>query len=423
MRHFLFEDKDYKIRADFKRKRRVIHDPVLELARILRNASKRNRAGSGHRTSLYKPDLRQKCVAKMQYSNSIEAHLVQLEKYLIREGTNLDGSAAELFGTESEEYRKNMADKNYRIFLSPQTNGYDLRELAETFIAKLEKQTGYRFYWQGACHYNTPHHHAHLLINGVDKSGKKIEFRPPDLVKTFMRETARDLCTAQRGLRTKQDLDREREQELYSARFIKLDDVIQKQSYGQNRILPNMLYLEKERILTRLETLRRLNLCVYENGGYTLKKTWQEDLRANGRYNTFLKAREQLMYTDPSLMSIYSGAQGQISGKVTKIYRTDGDASNSHAVILESLDGKAYYIPLLKKPDIRDKEKKTFLKEGEMVSIKTYQAQQGRLTPVFFKREIKSLQKEIGNNNYSGRLAVEIKQNKGGGWNERQQAK
>ena len=115
---------------------------------------------------------KQDYLIKMQSSSSKKVHKAQL-KYLVREGTNLDGSAAELFGTDREEYQKNMVGKNFRIFLTSNSSQIDVKELAEKFIAKYERQTGRQLFWQGACHYNT-YPHAHLLINGVDKNGKAI---------------------------------------------------------------------------------------------------------------------------------------------------------------------------------------------------------------------------------------------------------
>jgi hypothetical protein len=38
----------------------------------------------------------------------------------------------------------------------------------------MEKVTGYSFIWMAATH--TDHPHAHLLINGTDKTGKDIRF-------------------------------------------------------------------------------------------------------------------------------------------------------------------------------------------------------------------------------------------------------
>ena len=134
MRRFLFEDKEYRYKANFRQARKI-RDPVVELARLLRKGSIGKRFNNKSRVR--PKDLRQKCIAKMQYSNSIEAHHVQIEKYLIREGAGLDGNIPELFGTDSEEYRKNMVPKNFRIFLSPSTNNYDLKDLGEEFIMKL----------------------------------------------------------------------------------------------------------------------------------------------------------------------------------------------------------------------------------------------------------------------------------------------
>jgi len=408
MRHFLFEDKDYEYRPAFRR-RKEKKDSVVEFARILRAFGGRRAYRAPAMKAPKRQDLRQKCIAKMQYSSSVEAHRVQLEKYLTREGTDRDGNAAELFGTDLEEYKKHMAGRNFRIFLSPESPNVDNKALAEQFIKKLEKMTGYRLYWQGACHYNTAHPHAHLLINGIDQQGREVNI-PRDIVTVFMREHARDICTSQVGLRTQRDLDREKEQELSSHRFTRLDNYIQEISGRQGGLRVSALepFKDKERVLARLETLRKLNLCTYESNGYTLKSNWQEDLKANSKYNVFLKAREELQYSDPPAMKIYTGEQGIVTGKVTKIYRTDDDASDSHVVVLEALDGKAYFVPLLKRPELYDKGSKGLLKEGELISLKAYKSQKGRLTPVLFKRELRSIKKEIKKNSHSGKLASEL---------------
>jgi hypothetical protein len=178
--------------------------------------------GKGSRPGPKAKDLRQKCTVKMQYSKSIEAHNFQIDNYLTMEGKGLNGSVPELFGTDSDEYRRNMVPLNFRVFLSPKSGDVDLNALAEKFVEKFERQIGHQIYYQAACHYNTAHAHAHLLINGVDKNGREI-WIPRDVVKTFMRENAKNLCTAQIGYRTQADLDIEKEQELYVPRKTRLD--------------------------------------------------------------------------------------------------------------------------------------------------------------------------------------------------------
>ena len=402
MRHFLFEDKEYRINPRFKRRKNE-RDSAQALARLLRSGGAKhtgNRQGGGRKT-----DARQKCVVKAQYSKSIEAHRVQLEKYLIREGTDVDGSRAKLYGTDIEEYRKNIDAKNFRVFLSPQSDKVDLQALTERFVKKLELQTGYKLHWVGANHYNTAHPHAHLLINGVDKNGKEVTL-PRDVIKTFMRETARDICTSMIGIRTRKEIEIEKEQAVSAPRYTKLDEKIQDLCRGTFQARPNGITLEGKRILARLENLRKMNLCVYKEGAYRLSPRWREDLQANGRYNAFLKARDVLAFTAPADLRIFSGADGTISGRVAKVYRTDGDASDNHAVILEGVNGKAYFVPLFKKPELRTGEQKNELKAGEFITLKTYENQRGRLTPTMYKADKRVVLKEIRSNGYAGKLAA-----------------
>jgi hypothetical protein len=359
LRHFLFEEKEYRINPRYRRKRNE-QDSAMALAKLLQKLSPRTRSRS--KTGLYSSgskyhgggarrdvDARQKCVVKMQYSNSIKAHRAQLEEYLVREGTDIDGGRAKLYGTDLEEYRENMVDRNFRIFLSPQSDKINLKDLTEKFMKTMEQRTGYKFYWQAANHYNTAHPHAHVLINGKDKYGREVEI-PRDIVKTFMREYARDICTSQIGNRTAGEIALEKEKELEAQRFTRLDEKLKDLCGGSFSIYPNQIYSNRERVLTRIENLRKMGLCSYNDGAYRFSPKWEDDLRANARYNTFLAARSQLQYTDQANLKVFSGADGAVTGRVTKIYRPEDDFSNNHAVIIEGLDGKAYFVPLLKAP-------------------------------------------------------------------------
>jgi hypothetical protein len=404
MRHFLFETKEYRINPYFKR-RRSEQDSAQALAHLLQRLSPRHRgkSGGGKRGT----DTRQKCTVKMQYSNSTEAHRFQVENYLVLEGKGIDGGRPELYGTDSTEYRNNMVGKNFRIFLSPQSDKIDLQDLSKNFIKRLEQQTGYTLYWQAANHYDTAHPHAHLLINGKDKSGKEVAF-PRDVVKTFMREYARNLCTAQIGRRTQKDLEIEKERELEARRFTRLDNTIAGLCEGTLRVNPAWVRTDRERMLARLENLRKMNLAAYRDGAYRLSPNWKEDLQANGRYNAFLDARSGLRYSDPANLKIYSGEQGTVTGKATKVYRTDGDASDNHAVIIEALDGRAYFVPLFKRPVAYEGKNKSYLKEGEFVTLKPLENQKGRLTPMLFKRDMSQIQKDIRKNGYTNSLTDDV---------------
>jgi hypothetical protein len=342
-------------------------------------------------------DIRQNCVVKMHYSKSLEAHKAQLFNYLRREGTGKDGGRAELYGTPAREYYQNMSAKNFRIFLSPQSRDADLRTLVKSFVKRLELQTGYKLYWQAAEHYNTAHPHAHILVNGADKDGKDIIIGR-DIVKTYMRETARDLCTAMIGSRTPSELKSDKEKEAYADRWTKLDEKL------KGIIIGNKIYLEyaggsdkKNRFINRIGHLQGLGLCEWDSGHYTVKKNWEEELRIQGRYNCYLDSRRELKYTNALNLKLYEPAKhGMITGRVTKIYKTD-DVSDNHAILLEGINGAAYFVPLFNKPE--------GVKEKDAVSVKSWKNQAGRLRPFINQRTMESLEREIKKEGYTSPLA------------------
>jgi len=383
VRHFLFEEKEYRINPYFRRARKE-EDSAKALLRLLRGR-KGGGGGSGLR-AVHHSDTRQKCVVKAQYSSSMAAHKVQLGKYLAREGTARDGGEAILYGDNTADYAAHMSAKNFRIFLSPQSDKTNLSVLADKFVRRVERETGYKLWWQAANHYNTAHPHAHLLINGVDKEGREVVF-PRDVVKTFMREAARDLCTAQLGFRTRGELRQEREREVTAARWTKLDERIKSLCDIHGRPNTTAVNAGRPMLLSRLDTLRSLKLCEWKGGGYQMTAKWEENLRANGRYNTFLRARTELLSTNPANLALYTGAEGQVEGKVTKVYRIDGDASDNHAVLLETKDGRAFFVPLFKAPEAREGRDggKSAVVEGDEITLKAYKTQSGRLTPVMRK--------------------------------------
>jgi hypothetical protein len=111
------------------------------------------------------------------------------------------------------------------------------------------------------------------------------------------------------------------------------------------------------------------------------------------------------LYTGPSRLRIYTGERGAVSGRVAKVYRTDGDAGDNHAVVIETPEGEAFFIPLFKKPEIKDGDSLSPAREGDLVTVKAYPSQKGRLTPVMFRRDLKQAQREIKKSGLKGGLA------------------
>lgn len=402
MKHFIGVE-DYEISPEWKpiHKRPNIALGLAALYMLRRHTvSKKKKGGgggSGRRAYTQVKDTRQRCTVKMHYSRSMAAHKEQINRYLVKEGKGKDGQMPTLYGTPQDEYRKNMVEKNFRIFLSPASNTIPLEALAKKFVSSLETQTGYKLYWVAAEHYDTAHHHAHLLINGQDKNGRDVFF-PPDMVKTFMREAARNICTSLVGSRTKEDIAKEKDGQITASRYIWLDEKI------KERLIENKLQLtskdrRNESLINRLDHLMDLQLCRYENDKYLFIQEWDKKLRTNGRYNAFLSARKELKYTREQNLVLYDGSKGVISGVVTKIYKTD-EVSDNHAILLESIDGNAYFIPMFQKPKI---------KIGGGIQVIPQKNQRGRLTPTIENRTKEELLAISESKDYRYGLAAFLK--------------
>jgi hypothetical protein len=457
MRHFLFEEKERRIRIDF-RKGGKIPESASSLNRLIRQFTVRSKSGGaggfgGFTSRGVSRDSRQKCVTKMRYSNSMAAHLHQINKYLTREGTDREGGAAELYGTDIAEYKANMVDKNFRVFLSPQNGNVDLTALTKSFVKRLELDTGYKIYWEAANHYNTDHPHSHLIINGKDKSGREVEFSR-DFVKTFMRENARDICTAMIGSRSMNEIAVEREAALTADRKIPFDKEIKERMNGTFYVNLDGVK-DKSSYVKRLDHLKKIGLAEFVDGRYKLSYKWEETLATAGRYNCFLGARDVLQFTDKSKLGVldtdfefaklrlihrmpaekrerYEKEVGRVKsytkdmdagekrlavfavdkkyginvfdevvkkGVVSKVYTIGDEDSKSHAVLLESIDGKAYFIPLLDKPRV---------KEGQFVKVTPVRGQNGRLTPDFAEVKEKSLVMDAKWYGYNNRITQYI---------------
>lgn len=405
VKHFIGVD-DYEISPTWKAPQRKRSSLALGLAalyvlRKYRSSKKKYSSGGsgGGRTSSQVKDTRQRCTVKMHYSKSMEAHKEQINRYLVKEGKGKDGTIPTLYGTPEDEYRKNMTNKNFRIFLSPASNSIPLADLAKSFVASLEAQTGYKLYWIASEHYDTAHHHVHLLINGKDKDGRDVFF-PPDQVKTFMRENARNICTSLVGSRTKEDMSQEKEGLLTSNRYTFLDEKI-KERMKENEVMPKYTGRDCESINRRLDHLVSLGLCRFENGKYIFIEAWEKTLKTSGRYNAFLSARKDLKYTSEQNLHLYDGTQGKVSGLITRIFKTD-EVSDNHALLLESIDGKAYFIPLFWKPTV---------KSGQNVEIVPEKNQRGRLTPKTYNITKEELLAQCEAKDYRKGYAAYLKNN------------
>ena len=225
------------------------------------------RGGGGRRSRIR--DARQNCVVKCRIGHDREAHRKFLAEYMPQKNKSQVEEKPELFSGETvdeeflESYAGNMSGKHFKFIISPENQNVDAQALTKTLVKRMEAATGKRFSWLAAVHTDTAHKHAHLLINGTDKTGRDIVLDKP-FIKGTMREMCRNICTEMLGRRTREEMRAEQLKTCKAYRFCALDKRLQQyerrvdppgERYGSEVIVTDML------LKNRLEHLVTLGLA------------------------------------------------------------------------------------------------------------------------------------------------------------------
>lgn len=293
--------------------------------------------------------IKQDCTVIAKYRDTMKSHYRNLD-YIQKEGKGKDGEKPEVYGSEEnqEMYKSQMDDLSWRIILAPQSNSIDLHALTRTFIEKLEEETGYKFTWCAANHYDTDNWHTHILINGKDKNGKKVRFIPREKVKHLMRMYAQNICTDMIGERKASDIEKDYEKMETKNYYTKLDRTLDEYADEYGFLSRNYLSSKRQiNLANRLQYLKKIGLAEYhkEKGTYSLKNGWKDELKILGKYNSFYDGK---VYSGvpADKYSLYElKGNENIEGEIKKIYTMQKD-SNNFAIVLKTKDGRGLYVPL-----------------------------------------------------------------------------
>lgn len=309
----------------------------------------------------------QNCVLKMRYGTELAKHKRFLEEYLTQEKKNEVIEKPKLFSEEEadddsvENYKNNMDSKHFKFIISPENSDVDCKVLTKMLVKRLEKITGYKFSWLAAVHTNTSHPHAHLLINGIDKNGKKVDCFRGTMLKHTIREMARQICTELKGERTQEEIEASKKKLPEASRYCMLDKEIERfcfvSSSDENTDYPVSVRPQNDVMYKRLCHLEKIGLAKKQNGEtnlFNLEKDWSEKLHSAGRYSSYLKARNELLFTHGVDLKIFGNDNEVAAGIITKIYKMNYEESWDNAVVIENKDTKkAWFVPLYTEPDDR----------------------------------------------------------------------
>jgi hypothetical protein len=379
VKDLLWQERVYKDLSGYKEMKHLYRllDQLIRLPSSKQGEHHIGRGGSSQ----------QFCIVKARIGRTAEGHRKFLIEYLPQKNKERVKEKPRIFGEAGVEdplrrYREHMTGKHFKFHISPDSQRVDTEALVRTLVKRMEAVTGRQFYWVAACHTDTAHKHAHLLMNGVDKNGKDIYF-DPSFIKGTIREMTREICTAMIGSRTGEQIRQQKENIHKAIRYTYVDEDLKnfERPYdGQDTRFESRIESSEETHYKRLTFLASLDLAQQDGESrncFYLEKSWKHKLKSLGRYNSYLRARQELQYTLPCNLEEYCAETGPIEGQITRLYKMNDEDSWNHAMVVENKElGKAWYVPLWYEP--RD------VLAGSTVRLRAKKNERGQMRPVIY---------------------------------------
>ena len=297
------------------------------------------------------------CIVKARYGRgaaSLRAHV----SYIRRQGSGKNGERPEPFGNTEKGQLTTGAESNlrhYRLVVSPETPEYfPLAILAKKLIQRVERDTGYSLAWTGTVHENTEHAHIHLVIGGTDKQGREVSFSRR-YISFQLREHTRDILTEALGDRRPLPREEQLKTNVKANRFTSLDETIRTAAGARGSLTVEAIRkvatpTEANAAIARLHFLEDVGIAQRNGRDYHLSADWEESLAISRRFASYLEAARQLKFTPRSLLRLYSPERdGRIVGHVSAIGLIDELSTNNY-LLVETIDGRAFYVPLYRRP-------------------------------------------------------------------------
>ncbi len=170
-------------------------------------------------------------------SNAWAAHA----RYLTREGAQLENEKGMGFDAEQDgidmvavvrEWEKAGDERMWRIIVSPEdADRMDLKDHIRDLVGAMESDLGTGLEWVAIDHNNTDNPHAHLLLRGVDHSGKALLI-DRDYVRSGIRARSQEIASHELGQRLEPEMLRARRETIDKERWTEIDRALQRRTNG-----------------------------------------------------------------------------------------------------------------------------------------------------------------------------------------------
>ena len=304
-----------------------------------------------------------------------------------KKGVGFDYHSDDIAMGNKLESWQNSGDKLlWKIVVSPEFGELlDLREHTRVLVRLMEVDLHTKLEWVAIDHYNTDNPHVHLLVRGIDDSGK-----PLIIDKGYIQEGLRlrsgEVATNQLGPRSEDYAARARARQIGSNRFTDMDRRIIKQSivtesgitFALDSKIPADSYqrIERQQQVRRMKKLESLQLATYRGDlcwrlPPDIKMKLQELGEAEGQMKMLDRHRAKLTDKEQPLLRTAFTAEGE---RLVGIILGSGiDPETDHPyLMLEATDGNAHF--LLQSGKIQAARLYDHITDGTVIAIEARRA-------------------------------------------------
>ena len=359
---------------------RPFHHQVMKAAnqagRIARSAGGRARRFTGARigrgsavgrllvwSGLPKGDGARRVVVKARIvrlagkgARAAAAHL----RYLQRDGTTREGERGTLYGADGDAIDgKAFQDRGkddrhqFRFIVSAEDGAEypDLKPMIRRLMQQMEKDLGTRLEWAAVDHFNTGHPHTHIVLRGVDDTGKDLVIAR-EYISRGIATRAAEIVNLDLGPRSYEEIMRAARREMDAERFTRVDRLLLRDRNAQGFVSAwHGDPVEQSLRAGRLGTLARLGLAREVGKGlYRVDGELELRLREIGRRGDIIATmhhalRERADVTPADYAIFDPGKGGEIFGVVVAHGFAD-EHSDRRYLIVDASDGRSHYVEL-----------------------------------------------------------------------------
>lgn len=258
-----------------------------------------------------------------------------------------------------ETVREFESDRHhFRFIISPE-NAHDLNltEYTKALVKQMELDLDTKLTFIAVNHYNTDNLHVHLIVRGVDDSGKNLVIKR-DYISNGFRFRASQIATKTLGLRTEREIRNGITSEVKKTRFTQIDrDLLAKikveKCIDLRKPIENGFSEFKRNVqIQRLRFLKTMQLSrEIKPGIWKLNEECEKTLRELGLRNDIIKTmHEQLKnerITEHIIFDPADSHQRNITGVVIE-KGLSNELYDEKYLIVSATDNRAYYVPLSK---------------------------------------------------------------------------